>query len=126
MSRPRRDPDRDDQPVSDGVGRNRKDATANAATHAAAVSAADRQARATAEPPDLELLEPEWPDPAWPGFAPGRRRPSYAFVLSASPWFKEHYPDQAANLWDALHAGRSPQPAPEPEPDRLADREAGE
>ncbi len=93
-----------------------------------------REARTTAEPPDLdppdldrpdsEWPEPEWPDPAWPGFGPGGGPPSYAFTLAVSPWFKERYPDKAANLWDALHTGRTPQPAPEP--DRLADREAGE
>lgn len=128
MSRPRRDPNLDKRLASDG-GLTREDATATAAIRAPAVSAADRQARTIAEPsdlepPDLEPPEPEWPDPAWPGYSPGGRRPSCTVTLAASPWYKERYPDKAANLWDALHAGRAPQPAPDP--DRLADREAGE
>ncbi len=121
------------------AGRAVEDTTATAAIHANGVSAAHRQARTAAKAPDLdppdldppdlepsdsEWPEPEWPDPAWPGFAPGGRPPSYAFTLAASPWFKERYPDKAANLWDALHVGRAPQP--DPAPDRLADWEAGE
>jgi hypothetical protein len=91
--------------------------TANAAVHAIA---ADREVRITAEPPDIdrpgsEWPDPEWPDPAWPGFAPSGRPPSYAFVLAASPWVKERYPDKAANLWDALHAGKERHPDPEPD-----------
>lgn len=124
MSRPRRDPDKDRQPAGDDADLIRRDPAANAATPATAVSAADREDRTIDEPPDHEPPDPAWPDPAWPGYAPGRRRSSYAFILAASPWYKERYPDKAANLWDALHAGQAPQPACEP--DRLADREAGE
>lgn len=125
MSRPRRNPDKDRQPAGDDADLIRRDPAANAATPATAVSAANRQPRTTAEPPGFEPPQPEWPDPAWPGYAPGGRRPSYAFTLAASPWFKERYPDKAANLWDALHAGRSPH-HPTAEPDRQADRETGE
>jgi hypothetical protein len=46
------------------------------------------------------------------------------FNLAVSPWYKEHYPDKSANLWDALHTGRDPQPAPMP--DKSADWEAGQ
>ena len=94
-----------------------RDTTANAAVHAIT---ADREARTTAEPPDIdrpgsEWPEPGWPDPAWPGFAPGRRPPSYAFVLAASPWYKGRYPDKAANLWDALRTGNERHHDPEPD-----------
>jgi hypothetical protein len=71
--------------------------------------------------PDLDWLAPEWPDPSWPD---PNRPPSYMFNLAVSPWYKEHYPDKSANLWDALHAGRDPQPAPEL--DKSADWEAGQ
>ena len=73
--------------------------------------------------PDDDWLEPEWPDPSFPGFGPNRR-PAYSFNLAVSPWYKEHYPDHSANLWDALHAGHDPQP--DPEPDKSADWEAGQ
>lgn len=84
---------------------------------------------ADADPPDLDQPgldwpEPEWPDPSWPGFAQGKGGPAYMFNLAVSPWYKEHYPDKSANLWDALHAGRDPQPAPEP--GKLPDWEAGQ
>lgn len=102
---------------------------AEATTHATAGTAARPEAHTAAEPPDLDppgpdWPEPEWPDPAWPGFPPWGRHPTYVFSLAASPWFKEHYPDKAANLWDALHAGRATQPAHQQ--DMPADREAGE
>jgi hypothetical protein len=67
--------------------------------------------------------EPEWPGPGWPGCGPGRH-PTYMFNLAVSPWYKEHYPDNSANLWDALRAGRDPQP--HPEPDNPPDWEAGQ
>jgi hypothetical protein len=105
MSEPRRAPDPDAQLVSDSARPILEDTTANASD---------------LEPPGSEYPEPEYPDPA----SPGGRRPSYAFTLAASTWYKERYPDKAANLWDALHTDRAPQPAPEP--DRVADREAGE
>jgi hypothetical protein len=142
LTEPRRDQDPFQQPASDGTAAAGRHAPASRSagpiaadtTAATRVSAAGREDGPVTEPPGLdppdpdppytEWPEPEWPDPAWPGFAPGGRRPSYAFTLAASPWFKERYPDKAANLWDALHAGRAPQPAPAP--DRLADREAGE
>lgn len=53
-----------------------------------------------------------------------RSRPSYVVVLAASPWVKEHFPANKANLWDALRAG--PDPRPDSEPDMPADREAGQ
>jgi hypothetical protein len=73
--------------------------------------------------PDLDWEEPEWPDPSCPGFGP-TTRPTYMFNLAVSPWYKEHYPDQPAGLWDVLRAGRDPQPAPEL--DKSADWEAGQ
>jgi hypothetical protein len=80
-----------------------------------AVAAAGHETGTNAEPPDLEPPEPEPPEREWPDYyASGRTRPSYAFTLAASPWFKERYPDKAANLSDALHAGRSGQANPEP------------
>ena len=84
------------------------------------VAAMDREVDTTVEPADLEPPDSDLPDPARPGFASKGRRPSYAFTLAASRWYTEHYPEKAANLWDALHVDRSAQP------DRLADREAGE
>jgi hypothetical protein len=99
-----------------------RDTTANAANPA---TAADRKAHPAAklpdldppflDPPDSEWPEPGWPDPAWPGFAPGRSSPSYAFTLAASPWFTERHLDKAANLWDALHAGKERHADPEPD-----------
>jgi hypothetical protein len=53
-----------------------------------------------------------------------RSRPAHVIVLAASPWVKEHYPASGAGLWDALRAGRDPQPGPEP--DKLPDWEAGQ
>jgi hypothetical protein len=96
----------------------------NAATGATADCVA-REAPTSVDPPGLEPLdsdwyEPEWRDPAWTDFVPRGRPPTYAFTLAVSPWYREHYPDKAANLWDALHAGRAS------EPGRLSDREAGE
>lgn len=89
----------------------------------------------TAEPPDADPPDfnpfdswtdadwflPDWSDPDLPG--PGRHG-TYKFTLAVSPWYKERYPGRSANLWDALHAGRDPQPAPEP--DKPADWEAGQ
>jgi hypothetical protein len=72
---------------------------------------------------EFDWPEPEWPDPSRPGFGPSGR-PSYWFNLAVSPWYKQHYPDKSANLWDATRAGRDPQPAPEP--DKPADWEAGQ
>jgi hypothetical protein len=72
---------------------------------------------------DLDWPEPEWPDPSWPGFGPSGR-PANMFNLAVSPWYKEHYPDKSANLWDALHPGRDPQPGPGP--DKSAGWEAGQ
>ena len=73
--------------------------------------------------PDLNWPEPEWPDPSWPGFGPNRH-PTYMFNLAVSHWYKERYPDKSATAWDALHAGRDPQPGPEL--DKSADWEAGQ
>jgi hypothetical protein len=114
-----------------------QDPAASAATRAVNGSAPGRQARPPTEPPDLEPPHhdhpgsepPDWLDPAvpggaWPNFTINGRRASYVLTLAVSPLFKERYPDKSANLRDALHAGRDPQPAPEP--DRQADREAGE
>jgi hypothetical protein len=120
LSEPRRNHDLHQQPASNG--------TAGSGGRSGNVGHRDGL-HPIAEPADLEhpgteWPEPEWPDPAWPGWAPGRPHPTYWFTLAASPWFKQRYPDQAANLWDALHAGRSPRPTPES--DKLADREAGE
>jgi hypothetical protein len=69
---------------------------------------------------DHDWPEPEWPDPSWPGFAAGGRRPTYMFNLAASDWYRQRCPDKSANRWDALRAGRAP------EPDKLADWEAGQ
>jgi hypothetical protein len=74
--------------------------------------------------PDLDLPDPDWPDSCWHGPADGGTRPSYSFNLAVSDWYKQRNPDKSANLWDALHVGRDPQPAPEP--DRQADWEAGQ
>lgn len=83
-------------------------------SQAGAVAAAGHETVTNAEPNDLEPSEREPPEREWPDyFASGRTRPSYAFTLAASPWFKERYPDKAANLWDALHTGRSVQADPE-------------
>jgi hypothetical protein len=93
-------------------------------------NAADREAHPTAEPPSPELdwpeLDPtdlappdsewpEWPDPALPLFTPSQRPPSYVLVLAVSPWYKERYPDKAANLWDALQVGKERHLDPEPD-----------
>jgi hypothetical protein len=90
------------------------------------------------EPPDVELpdvdpldgwaIDDDWDDPYWsdpdcPGSGPNRR-PTYMFNLVVSDWYKEHYPDKSANVWDVLHAGRDPQPGPKP--DKSADWEAGQ
>ena len=89
----------------------------------------------TADPPLFNWIEdpdpidlgwtdsPDWPEPEWPGFGPSRH-PTYMFNLAVSPWYKERYPDNSANLWDALRAGRDPQP--DPEPDNPPDWEAGQ
>ncbi|MGH2874366.1 MAG: hypothetical protein ACRDL5_18150 [Solirubrobacteraceae bacterium] len=53
-----------------------------------------------------------------------QQAPSYWFNLAVSPWYKQRYPDKSANLWDAVRAGRDPQPAREP--DKVADWEAGQ
>jgi len=89
---------------------------------------ADHQEK-TAEPPDAAWHDADPPDRGWPDLdwlEPERpdRRPTYWFNLAVSPWYKERYPDKSANLWDALHAGRDPQPAPEL--DKSADWEAGQ
>jgi hypothetical protein len=47
------------------------------------------------------------------------------FNIAVSPWYREHYPDKSANLWDALRAGRDHQPTPA-EPGKLPDWEAGQ
>jgi hypothetical protein len=54
---------------------------------------------------------------------PGPRPPEYVIVVAASDWSKEHYPDDRFNLWDALHAGKDPEPEPQrdPEPDLEAE-----
>jgi hypothetical protein len=103
-------------------------ATANGASVA---SAPDREAHTAAmwpeldpselAPPDSQWPEPEWPEPEWPGAAPGQGRHTYAFVLAASPWYKERYPDKAANLWDALAAGQPHDRGVDPEFDLEAE-----
>jgi hypothetical protein len=70
---------------------------------------------------DVDWFLPDWSDDSWRG---PRRPTTYRFTLAVSPWYKEHYPDKSANLWDALHAGRDPQP--DHEPDKSADWEAGQ
>ncbi len=131
MRRPRRYLSLGEKLAADSTGLNHEDTAGNAATRASTPSAAGRDTRATIEPSDLdptdyeppgsERPEPGYPGPAWPG----GRRPSYVIVLAVSPWYKEHYPENAENLWDALHAGGTPQ-QPRPEPFKPADREAGE
>jgi hypothetical protein len=71
------------------------------------------------QPSEEDLLElrepydqptPEYPDPCW---LP--RRPDYVIVVAASDWFKEHFPAAAANLTDALRAGKDRHRDPEPD-----------
>ena len=56
-----------------------------------------------------------------PSRVPGTRPPEYVIVVAASDWSKERYPDSRFNLWDALHAGKDPEPCPEPEADLEAE-----
>jgi len=115
-------PETDDEHTGEASPPPSRDTTANTAAPAAA---ADRGNQTAAEPLDIDRPEPEWPgsewpepeypDPSWPGFAPGRRPPSYVITLAVSPWYKERYPDQAANLYDALRAGREHHHDPEPD-----------
>jgi hypothetical protein len=59
------------------------------------------------EPYNLEI--PERPD-GWPV------KPfEWVVVVAASDWYKEHFPDGAANLQDALRAGHDHRPDPEPD-----------
>jgi hypothetical protein len=60
------------------------------------------------EPCDLSV--PDYPDPCW---LP--RRPDYVIVVWASDWVKEHFPAAAANLTDALRAGKDHDRDPEPD-----------
>ena len=66
------------------------------------------------DPYGIEELLPERPD-GWP-----HRPPEYVIVLTASDWYKEHFPAAGANLRDAQHTGndrhRDPEPDLEAEP----------
>jgi hypothetical protein len=45
---------------------------------------------------------------------PSRRPPDHV-IVAASDWLKERYPDAAASLTDALHAGQDHHRQPEPD-----------
>ena len=58
-----------------------------------------------------------------PSRVPGTGPPEYVIIVAASDWSKEHDPVNRFNLWDALHAGKGPDPElqPDPEPDLEAE-----
>ena len=55
------------------------------------------------------------PEDSDPHRRSGDRPPSYAVVISASDWVKEHFPAAGANLRDALHTGQERHRDPEPD-----------
>jgi hypothetical protein len=57
-----------------------------------------------------DLARPEYPDRNW---LPGP--PTSVIVVWASDWVKEHFPAAAANLTDALRAGKDRHRDPEPD-----------
>jgi hypothetical protein len=59
---------------------------------------------------DHDDLRPDYPDPNW---LPGP--PTSVIVVWASDWVKEHCPAAAANLTDALRAGKDHDRDPEPD-----------
>jgi hypothetical protein len=59
---------------------------------------------------DHDDLRPDYPDRNW---LPGP--PTSVIVVWASDWVKEHFPAAAANLTDALRAGKDRHRDPEPD-----------
>jgi hypothetical protein len=57
-----------------------------------------------------DLARPDYPDRNW---LPGP--PTSVIVVWASDWVKEHFPAAAANLTDALRAGKDRHRDPEPD-----------
>jgi hypothetical protein len=57
-----------------------------------------------------DLARPDYPDRNWVSGPP-----TCVIVVAASPWFKEHFPAAAANLTDALRAGKDRHRDPEPD-----------
>jgi hypothetical protein len=52
-------------------------------------------------------------DDRQPAIPAGRRPPDYVIVVAATQWVKDRFPAAAANLDDALRAGRHHDPEPD-------------